>query len=251
MNAEQTFRSKSSDLIAKLMGDFPIAAEDGFAVSGNGGCESNGFSILQEIKPVVPGSRGGWGWFQWTGPRRRAFEAYCKRNNLDPAGDQANYAWLFLELKGSEAKAIPALLKATGLDTKTKAFELAFLRAGVKNYPSRLRWARIALDQWNSNGRAPAPMPVERKREILVDEAAASKDRSTKAAKGAGGAGTGTLGTGVAENVNPDFWADLFLVGLGVGLAALTTWLVIRAIRERRVAKRLLTVAIQETGSDA
>lgn len=32
---------------------------------------------INEIKPVVPGSRGGWGLNQWTGPRRLAFEKFA------------------------------------------------------------------------------------------------------------------------------------------------------------------------------
>lgn len=250
MNAEQTFRSKSSGIVARLMGDFPIRSEDGFAIVGNGGHECRGFTALQEIAPVVAGSRGGWGWMQWTGPRRRAFEAYCRRNKLDPASDQANYAWLFLELKGAEAKGISAVLGATGLEGKVKAFEKAFLRAGVKHYPSRIQWAAVAADEWTKSGRAPAPIPIEIKRDMLVDEADASKGRGDTAIKGAGGAGTGTVGTGVAENVSSDIWADVFLVSIFAGLFAVTVWLVWRWARERRTAKRLRLVALQETGSD-
>lgn len=248
MNAEQTFRSKSSGIVAKLIGDFPIRAEHGFAIVGNAGHECNGFTTLQEVKPTIPGSRGGWGWMQWTGPRRRAFEAYCKRNNLDPTSDQANYAWLFLELKGSEAKGISAVLGGKDVKGRVTAFEKAFLRAGVKHYPSRVQWAVVAADEWAKTGRAPAPIPIEIKRDMLVDEADASTGRSKTATKGAGTAGTGTVGTGVAENVNSDLWADLFLVGLGFGLFAVTVWLVWRAIKDRRTAKALRLVALQETG---
>ena len=54
-----------------------------------------GFSVFQE-KAVRdrgdekgrgtwrPGAKGGWGWAQWTGKRRRQFEAYVKEHNLDP-----------------------------------------------------------------------------------------------------------------------------------------------------------------------
>jgi hypothetical protein len=244
MNAEQTFRSKSSGIVAKLMGDFPIRPEHGFAIVGNAGHECNGFTTLQEMRPTVPGSRGGWGWMQWTGPRRRAFEAYCKRNNLDPASDQANYAWLFLELKGAEAKAIPAVLGASGVEGRVKAFEKAFLRAGVKHYPSRTAWTQKAAQQWQVDGQAPAPLPVAKKREILVDEAGASKERSNQAAKGAGGAGAGGLGTGGATQVvEPNVWADLFLFGLLAGCIGLFCWLGFRAIKQRRAAKRLIDEA--------
>lgn len=78
-NAEQTFRAKAPGIMAQLVRDFPITPEDAAAIVGNLGHESQGFTAMQEFKPVVAGSRGGWGWAQWTGPRRRAFEAYCAR----------------------------------------------------------------------------------------------------------------------------------------------------------------------------
>lgn len=159
-NAERTFRAKAAGIMAQLMGDFPISAEDAAAIVGNLGHECAGFTLLQETKPVVAGSRGGYGWAQWTGPRRRAYEAYCARTGKDPASDEANYAYLWIELKGiegSEGKAIEKTRAAKGLDAKVEAFELAFLRAGVKHYPSRKKYARIAWACWEIEGK-----PVKR-----------------------------------------------------------------------------------------
>lgn len=161
-NAEATFRAKAPAIMAKLMDDFPISIEDAAAIVGNAGHESLGFTALQEIKPTVAGSRGGYGIMQWTGPRRRAFEAYCARTGKDPASDEANYAWLYLELKGiegTEASAIAKTRAAVGLDAKVMAFERAFLRAGVKHYDSRQQWARIALDAWQRHEAQPTPKP--------------------------------------------------------------------------------------------
>lgn len=150
MNAEAHFRAVAPAYMRKLLADFPMLDPQGAAaIFGNLGHESRGFTALQEIKPTVAGSKGGWGWAQWTGPRRRAFEAYCKRTGKDPTSDEANYAYLFVELKGiegTEAGAIARVVSAAGLEAKVKAFELAFLRAGVKHYDSRLQWARIAVD---------------------------------------------------------------------------------------------------------
>src|SRR6187551_924724 len=101
-NAEQVFRAKAPGIMAKLITDFPITPLDAAAIVGNAGHESGGLVTLQEIKPMVAGSRGGWGWMQWTGPRRRAFEAWCAKHGKNSASDEANYAWLFLELKGIE-----------------------------------------------------------------------------------------------------------------------------------------------------
>jgi hypothetical protein len=164
-NAEQTFRAKAPEIMAQLMRDFSTTPEDAAAIVGNLGHESLGFTAMQEFKPVVAGSRGGWGWAQWTGPRRRAFEAYCARTGKDPASDEANYAYLFLELKGiegTEGRAIGKLKAAKGLDAKVEAFEKAFLRAGVKHYTSRKHWAYIAMDEFRKTlaGGIPIPNPT-------------------------------------------------------------------------------------------
>lgn len=161
-NAEMTFRAKAPAVMAQLITDFSISPIDAAAILGNIGHECAGFTALQEIKPVVAGSKGGYGWVQWTGPRRRAYEAYCARTGKDPASDEANYAYLFIELKGiegSEKAAIGKLKAAQGLEAKVIAFEKAFLRAGVKHYPSRLQWANIALDAWRSHGKTGIPIP--------------------------------------------------------------------------------------------
>jgi hypothetical protein len=149
------FRAKAPRFMRQLMADFCFDKLDAAAVFGNAGHESAGFTSMQEIKPVS--GRGGYGWFQWTGARRRAFEAYCAENDLEPASDAANYAWLFVELSGAERKAVASVKNASGLRAKVEAFERAFERAGVKHYDSRERWARIALEAFEAD---PTPEPV-------------------------------------------------------------------------------------------
>lgn len=141
------FTKKAPAIMALLIQDFNLTELDAAAIVGNLGHESRGFKLLQEIKPLIPGSAGGYGWAQWTGPRRRTFEAYCARNRFEPHSDKANYGFLFVELKGSESAAIPAVKEAIGLEAKVKAFELNFERAhpAYKHYPSRVTWANRAL----------------------------------------------------------------------------------------------------------
>jgi len=134
-----------------LLRDFPVLDKfDAAAVFGNFGHECAGFTKLQEINPTKQGSRGGYGWAQWTGSRRLDYEAYCLRNDKDPAAPASNYAFAFVELTGPEARAIGALSDAPTLDKKVVAFELAFERAGVKHYPSRKQWALIALHAYEA-----------------------------------------------------------------------------------------------------
>lgn len=155
--AERLFAAKAPWIIELLMRDFPLSLDDAAAILGNLGHECGGFSLMQEQKPAVKGARGGYGWAQWTGPRRRAFEAYCARNELAPESDRANYGWLFVELSTSEKGAIPALKKARSLNDKVKAFELSYERAGVKHYPSRNQWAARALEAYRAAGAIALP----------------------------------------------------------------------------------------------
>lgn len=162
--AEDHFRKTVPKYMRKLLSDFPnLSVDDAAAIFGNAGHESAGLTTLQEIKPTVAGSRGGWGWMQWTGPRRRAFEAYAKRTGKSLYDDDTNYDYLFLELKGvegTESNAVPATIKAKCLDAKVEAFEKSFLRAGVKHYDQRKKWAKIALEAYTAtyNGKE---KPVE------------------------------------------------------------------------------------------
>lgn len=142
------FRQKAVLVMGRLVKDFPINVSDAAAIVGNLGHESGGFATLQEIKPTVAGSKGGYGWAQWTGPRRRAFEAWCKTAGLKPSSDDANYGYLRLELKGEYSDAIMLTVAAKSLADKVKAFEKAYEKADVKNYASRNKYAADALEAW-------------------------------------------------------------------------------------------------------
>lgn len=156
------FTDKAPKIMVTLLKDFPQwGPEDAAAVLGNIGAETGGFTALQEIKPMVPGSAGGWGWVQWTGPRRRAFEAYVKRNNLDPSSDLANYKYLFVELTGSEKGAVAKTAAAKGLQAKTIAFERNFERAGIKHDDVRFRYAQQALAAYNASDKVTGIIPEE------------------------------------------------------------------------------------------
>jgi hypothetical protein len=154
------FREVAPKYMAMFLADFPrLNKLDAAAVFGNFGHESKGLTDDQEDAPTVKGSRGGRNWAQWTGPRRRALESYCKRNGLDPDSDIAAYKFLWVELHGDEKKAIDALRAAVTLEQKVVAFEKAYLRAGIKHYPERQRWARIALEAYEAADWKAEPSP--------------------------------------------------------------------------------------------
>jgi Phage tail lysozyme len=82
--------------------DFDLAEHQVADILGNLGEECNGFTAMQEEKPLVPGSRGGYGWAQWTGSRRVKFEDFCRDQGLGAWSDEANYGFLKLELQTSQ-----------------------------------------------------------------------------------------------------------------------------------------------------
>ena len=134
-----------------LIQDFKLSPLDCHAILGNAGAESNGFKSLQEIKPLVKGSAGGYGIMQWTGPRRRLYESYCSRNGLKPSDMMSNYKFLFVELNGDEGKGGQVLARvktARTLEAKTEVFMKEFLRPGIPHLDGRIRWAKIAQTAW-------------------------------------------------------------------------------------------------------
>lgn len=111
---------------------------------GNIGTETAGLTKLQEIKPLVKGSKGGYGWSQWTGPRRKKYEAWCKQQNVMPADDESNYRYLIHETLTDEWKSVAQLRKTTTLKAATETWMLLNLRPGIPHLDSRLRWAEKA-----------------------------------------------------------------------------------------------------------
>ncbi|WP_457108404.1 phage tail tip lysozyme [Methylobacterium sp. P5_C11] len=129
----------------RLMRDLGLSAVQAAGLLGNLGHETGGFGRLQELRPAVPGSRGGWGLAQWTGPRRVAMEAWCRARGLDPASPEAGYGYLCVELRTTEAPALAALRAAPTLEAATETVCRRFERPGVAAAASRLAWARRAL----------------------------------------------------------------------------------------------------------
>ena len=78
MEQQSTKARIFQDLVKKGMN--PIVAA-GWV--GNWDVETGGFKQMQEQNPAS-GGYGGYGWGQWTGPRRQGLFVLAKQNNLDP-----------------------------------------------------------------------------------------------------------------------------------------------------------------------
>lgn len=227
------FRAKAPKIMRLLMQDFPFDKYDAAAVMGNAGHESGGLTNFQEDNPWS--GQGGFGWFQWTGPRRRDFMDYCRRNTLNPRSDDANYKFLWVELNGSERRAVGAVKSAKGLYNKTVAFERAFERAGIKHYSSRYVWAKRALAAYEAEGVPPSPpIPSPAEPEGVVNKPSPVPDMPVpklEKPKGKdvageviiGGTLTVTGGSFVDELWNVIPWTEL-VVGVAVACAVYTAY---------------------------
>lgn len=200
-------------LMRDLIRDLPLDKLDAAAIVGNLAHETDDFRLMQERHPVIAGARGGYGYAQWTGDRRRAFEAWAKSHGLGPASYEANYGYMLCEMRGQERAAVDALKRASGLDAKVVAFEQAYERAGTKAYASRQRRARRALGLFETRERGVNPKPLSKSRTV------------------AGGAATVVAGGGIiADAVTTaqngvqsasDAWSTGTWVGVALGVLAL------------------------------
>lgn len=135
-----------------LMATFGLTGIQAAGVVGNLDHESAGFKSLQEIKPLIAGSRGGYGYAQWTGPRRRAFEAWVQARGLDARSYAANWGFLKHELTNTEERRVlPRLRKARTVEDAARIFSGSsergnsfdgFLRPGIPHMASRIARAK-------------------------------------------------------------------------------------------------------------
>ena len=96
------YKTTAVALANDLIRDLGITQEEAAVIVGNLAQESGGFTSLQEINPLVQGSRGGYGYAQWTGPRRRAYESWARENNMSADSYEANYGYLIHELTNTD-----------------------------------------------------------------------------------------------------------------------------------------------------
>lgn len=100
-------RSRASTYSARLEKDLGVTHAAGMADAAYAIGESGIRGINEDKRSIaVPGSKGGFGYLQWTAERRTNFESFARAHNLDPASDEANIQFHEFELSHSD----PALL---------------------------------------------------------------------------------------------------------------------------------------------
>lgn len=159
------FRRIAPRIIERLMEDFDLADHQAAGFPGNFGVETAGFTLMQEIKPTVKGSKGGLGWAQWTGMkantgRRWLFEQWLKRKGAKADDFEANYGFLWRELTGAEKGVLTHLRKAKNVDEATEIVMRKFERPGVEHLDRRKEWGRLALDAYRAEKKLPPARPA-------------------------------------------------------------------------------------------
>jgi len=110
----------ASKLAQHLMEKYGLSRDQAVGAVGVMGYESGHFQTMQEVGRSGTGS--GWGYAQWTGPRRTNFENYVKSNGLDPSSYEANVGFLDHELEGPYSHAIDNLKKAENVEDSAKSW---------------------------------------------------------------------------------------------------------------------------------
>jgi hypothetical protein len=110
-------------------------------VVANMKAESNLQPGINEIAPVVPGSRGGFGLNQWTGPRRVAYEQFAANRGAPLDDLQTQLDFTMYELQGPERGAYEALQGAQDPLEAARIYSERFLRPGIPNMDKRLGYA--------------------------------------------------------------------------------------------------------------
>lgn len=113
----------------------PEHVADGFLVNFQD--ESGLNPGINEANPIVPGSRGGFGLYQLTGPRRVAYEQFASQKGVDPSNVDAQLDFLMQEGQGSERGAFEKILAAPDTATAAQTIVNDFLRPSPEHAQSR------------------------------------------------------------------------------------------------------------------
>lgn len=113
----------------------PEHVADAFLVNMND--ESGLDPSINERQPLVPGSRGGFGLAQWTGPRRKQLEAFAAARGLPVDDMNTQLDFLMEELGGAESQAGQAILNAPDRAAAAQAIVNKYLRPAEPHRDAR------------------------------------------------------------------------------------------------------------------
>ena len=126
-----------ADIRAALIArGLPPHVADGFIMNFRD--ESGLDPSINERNPTVPGSRGGYGLAQWTGPRRQALEAYAAQRGLPVSDIGLQADFLMTELQGPEAAAAREIMSTSDAPSAAAAIAQSYLRPAPENLARRV-----------------------------------------------------------------------------------------------------------------
>lgn len=96
---------------------------------------------INEIAPLVEGSRGGYGLNQWTGPRRVQYEQFAAQRGAAPDDLDTQLDFTLWELQNTERGAWNALQGAGDAREAARIYSERFLRPGIPHMDRRLAYA--------------------------------------------------------------------------------------------------------------
>ena len=132
---------------------YPLHIAQGIAA--NMRAESNLNPGINEIAPLVEGSRGGFGLNQWTGPRRIQLEEFAQMRGTSPDDLQTQLDFTDWELRNTESRAGEALRGAGTSEEAARIYSEQFLRPGIPNMENRLAYAHeyagIMPGEWEAS----------------------------------------------------------------------------------------------------
>ena len=119
---------------------------------GNFAVESGFDAGINERNPLVEGSRGGFGYAQWTGPRRRQLEAFAQANGAPVHDPNVQLDFLMHELATTEKGAAQAIFAAQDPATAARLVSEKFLRPGIPHLDRRMAETQALAQALSAGG---------------------------------------------------------------------------------------------------
>jgi len=156
----------------------PEHIADGFVMNMQ---DESGFNPgINEAKPTIPGSRGGFGLYQVTGPRRVAYEQYAKERGTSLSNIDTQLDFMVHELQGPEKAAYDQILKTKTAGEAGAAIVNSFLRPRKDHRIARAnKYMNTPGSVPVQQASAPAPtsaLPVDDGEQTPDDRRAAADD---------------------------------------------------------------------------
>ena len=136
-------------LTKHLMEKYGLTREQATGPVGVMGYESGNFKTLQEIGHSGTGS--GYGYAQWTGPRRTAFLEWSKEHKLNPSSYEANEGFMDHELETTYKHVIPHIKNESTARGSAHSWETHFegMREGGPGVPAFEKHMQRAQDYYD------------------------------------------------------------------------------------------------------